>query len=111
MATPRMDIPCVCMAILHVAIPHMAILSMAIPRVALHETCMFHAMRKHGPHKHVTGILRFLMAPRMDTQKNEVIIEWVLYMNKQGISYKIESQHSTIFTLFSYFFMIPILLF
>ena len=31
---------------------------MHVPRVAydkLHETCMFHAARKRGPRKHVTG--------------------------------------------------------
>ena len=33
----------------------------------LHETCMFHAMRKRGPCKHVTGVhCRFLMAPHLD---------------------------------------------
>ena len=30
-----------------------------IPRVGLHETCMLHAIRKRGPHKHVTGFIEF----------------------------------------------------
>ena len=58
----------------------MAVAHMAIPCVAhgkLHETCMFHATRKRGPRKHVTGMhCSFLVVPRVDIQcKNEVIIE------------------------------------
>ena len=55
-----------CMAITQVAIPltcvpHVAIPHEAIPLVAhnkLHKTCMFHAMRKCGPHKHITDYLK-----------------------------------------------------
>ena len=37
-------------------IPRMA---MRTPRVELHETCMFHAIRKRGPRKHVMGYIGF----------------------------------------------------
>ena len=37
-------------------IPRVAIRT---PRVELHETCMFHAIRKRGPRKHVTGYIGF----------------------------------------------------
>ena len=40
-----------------------AILRVTIPRVAhnkLHETCMFHATRKRGSRKHVTGLFKVL---------------------------------------------------
>ena len=37
-------------------IPRMAIRT---PRVELHETCMFHAIKKRGPRKHVTGYIGF----------------------------------------------------
>ena len=42
-------------------VPLVAIPLVTIPRAAhdkLHETCMFHAMSKHGPRKHVTGIFK-----------------------------------------------------
>ena len=60
----------------------MAVTHLGIPCVAhgkLHETCMFHATRKHGPHKHVTGMhCSFLVAPRVDTcvEMKLRIIEW-----------------------------------
>ena len=37
-------------------IPRMAIRT---PCVELHETCMFHAIRKRGPRKQVTGYIGF----------------------------------------------------
>ena len=49
---------------------------MAIPRVAydkLLETCMFHATRKRGPRKHVTGF--YCVTTHVHACKNEVIIE------------------------------------
>ena len=55
------------------AATHMAISCLTIPRVAhvkLYKLCiyMFHAMRKHGPRKHVMGMhCRFLVATGMDT--------------------------------------------
>ena len=66
MATPHVDISCVRVAILRVA----------IPRMALHETCLFHATRKRGPRKHVTGIfIDFSWHHTWIFKENEVIIE------------------------------------
>ena len=51
---------------------YMRVPRMAIPRVAhdkLLETCMFHATRKRGPRKHLTGLFKVLscyhVCPRM----------------------------------------------
>ena len=55
---------------------YMRVPRMAIPHVAhgkLHETCMFHATRKRGPRKHVTGLFKVLSCGH--ACKNEVIIE------------------------------------
>ena len=52
------------MRVLHVAIPCVTISH--VEHDKLHETCMFHATRKRGPHKHVTGLFKvFIMLPRM----------------------------------------------
>ena len=72
-ATPHMAIPC--MAILHVVIPRMAY-------GELHEMCMFHATRKCGPHKHMMGILRFLVGPHVDTQ-----VKMKLYVTERYHNY------------------------
>ena len=44
---PHVDILRACMAIFHAWL------------YVLHETCMFHAIRKRGPRKHVTGYIGF----------------------------------------------------
>ena len=62
-----------CGYIPHVTIPRVAIRT---PRVALHETCMFHAIRKRSPRKHVTGYIGFTRDyTRGNAWKSEVIIE------------------------------------
>ena len=54
-------------------------LRVAIQSVAhgkLHMICMFHATRKHGPRKHVTGIFQDFSWHHTWTRKeNEVMIE------------------------------------
>ena len=73
--TPCVDIRTTCMHgyIPRVTIPRVAIshawlystrdyiprVAIRTPRVELHETCMFHAIRKRGPRKHVTGYIGF----------------------------------------------------
>ena len=62
----------------YTCVARVAISFVTIPRVAhdkLHETCMFHAMRKRGPAKHVMGLKFYRVATRVHTCKNEVIIE------------------------------------
>ena len=65
----------------YMRVARVAISRMAIPRVAhdkLHETCMFHATKKCGSRKHVTGLLILKIyrgATRVHAYKNEVIIE------------------------------------
>ena len=62
--------------ILRMTIARMIIPCVTIPRVArdeLHEMCIFHAMRKHGPRSHVTGLFKYLSC--CHACKNEVIIE------------------------------------
>ena len=47
----------------YMRVPRVAISRVTIARVAhdkLHETCMFHAMRKRGSRKHVTGLFKDL---------------------------------------------------
>ena len=43
------------MRVPRVAIPHVTI------HKKLHETCMFHATRKRGPRKHITGLFKVLL--------------------------------------------------
>ena len=68
-------------------VPHVV-----IPRVGhgkLHETCVFHAMRKHGPQKHVTGLFKILSCRH--ACQNEVIIERYHMVNFVTIDTKKES--------------------
>ena len=47
-----------------VIVPHMTIPRVTIPHVAqdeLHERFIFHAMRKRGPHSHVTELFKYLL--------------------------------------------------
>ena len=55
------------MRVPHVTIPH-------VVHDKLHETCMFHAKRKRGSHKHITGLLKVLLCCHTCTLV--VIIEW-----------------------------------
>ena len=55
---PFKAIMCRAWPVPRVIIARVIIPRVTIPRVAqdeLHETCIFHAMRKRGPHSHVTG--------------------------------------------------------
>ena len=59
---------------------HMCVPRMAIPCVAhdkLRETCMFHAMRKHGPCKHIMRLFKVVSCCYVLVYvcKNEVMIE------------------------------------
>ena len=47
----------------YMRVVRVAISCVTIPRMAhnkLHETCMFHATRKRGSRKHVTGLFKVL---------------------------------------------------
>ena len=60
----------------YIRVACVAIPCVTIPRVAhdkLHAACMFHAMRKRGSRKHVTGIFKDLSW--CNACKNEVITE------------------------------------
>ena len=70
----------------YMCVSRVAILLMTIPHVAhdkLHETCSYvPCHEKDGPHKHITGYLKFYrVATCVHACKNEVIIE--LYCNKR----------------------------
>ena len=46
---------------------HLCLTIPCVVHCKLYKMCMFHAMRKRGPHKHIVRMnCRFVMAPRMD---------------------------------------------